>query len=256
VLSYDSMFESLWKQTQLNEELKCNEKMQKEFINIAAHELRTPVQPILGMAELLELSFEGGKEKIEISKDDIELILRNAKRLERLSSDVLETARIESQSLRLNKERFGLKEVISGSIRDAESQIDDQDITIRYDPKDIVVNADKGRISEVISNILDNAIKFTRKGRIAIYTEVKTNNNHNTYDDEAIVLIRDEGAGIDSEIASRLFSKFATNSQKGTGLGLYISKSIVEAHGGKIWAKNNEDEKGATFGFSLPLNQD
>jgi K+-sensing histidine kinase KdpD len=256
VLSYDSMFESLWKQTQLNEELKCNEKMQKEFINIAAHELRTPVQPILGMAELLELSFEGGKEKIEISKDDIELILRNAKRLERLSSDVLETARIDSQSLRLNKERFGLKEVISGSIRDAESQIDDQDITIRYDPKDIVVNADKGRISEVISNILDNAIKFTRKGSIAISTEVKTNNNHNTYNDEAIVLIRDEGAGIDSEIASRLFSKFATNSQKGTGLGLYISKSIVEAHGGKIWAKNNEDEKGATFGFSLPLNQD
>jgi two-component system, OmpR family, sensor histidine kinase VicK len=236
VLSYDSMFESLWKQTQLNEELKCNEKMQKEFINIAAHELRTPVQPILGMAELLELSFEGGKEKIE--------------------TDVLETARIDSQSLRLNKERFGLKEVISGSIRDAESQIDDQDITIRYDPKDIVVNADKGRISEVISNILDNAIKFTRKGSIAISTEVKTNNNHNTYNDEAIVLIRDEGAGIDSEIASRLFSKFATNSQKGTGLGLYISKSIVEAHGGKIWAKNNEDEKGATFGFSLPLNQD
>jgi signal transduction histidine kinase len=261
VLSYDSMFESLWKQTQLNEELKCNEKMQKEFINIAAHELRTPVQPILGMAELLELSFEGGKEKIEISKDDIELILRNAKRLERLSSDVLETARIDSQSLRLNKERFGLKEVISGSIRDAESQIDDQDITIRYDQKDIVVNADKGRISEVISNILDNAIKFTRKGSIAISTEVKTNNNNynsnKTHNDEAIVLIRDEGAGIDREIASRLFRKFATNSQKGTGLGLYISKSIVEAHGGKIWAKNNEDEKGgATFGFSLPLNQD
>jgi signal transduction histidine kinase len=257
VLSYDSMFESLWKQTQLNEELKCNEKMQKEFINIAAHELRTPVQPILGMAELLELGFEGGKEKIEISKDDIELILRNAKRLERLSSDVLETARIDSQSLRLNKERFSLREVISGSIRDAESQIDDQDITIRYDPKDIIVNADKGRISEVISNILDNAIKFTRKGNIAISTEVSNNNNNNnTHNDEAIVLIKDEGAGIDSEIASRLFSKFATNSQKGTGLGLYISKSIVEAHGGKIWAKNNEDEKGATFGFSLPLNQD
>src|SRR5918997_314354 len=179
VLSYVSMFESLWKATQLYEELKSNEKMQKEFINTAAHELRTPVQPILGMAELIELSFEGGNVKTEISKDDIEIILRNAKRLERLSSDVLETARIESQSLRLNKERFSLKEVISGLVRDAESQIDDQDITIHYDPKDIVVNADKGRISEVISNILDNAIKFTRKGSIAISTEVKTNNNHN-----------------------------------------------------------------------------
>jgi two-component system, OmpR family, sensor histidine kinase VicK len=253
VLSYVSMFESLWKQTQLNEELKNNEKMQKEFVNIAAHELRTPVQPILGMAELIELSFEGGKEKTEISKDDIEIILRNAKRLERLASDVLETARIDSQSLKLNKERFSLKEVLSSSIRDAENQIDDRDITIQYNPKDIVVYADKGRISEVISNILDNAIKFTHKGNISISGEVNNNNNNNN---EAIVLIRDEGTGIDNEIASRLFTKFATNSEKGTGLGLYISKSIVEAHGGKIWAKNNEDEKGATFGFSLPVNED
>jgi two-component system sensor histidine kinase VicK len=253
VLSYVSMFESLWKQTHLYEELKSNEKMQKEFINIAAHELRTPVQPILGMAELLELSFEDGKEKTEISKDDIEIILRNAKRLERLSSDVLETARIESQSLRLNKERFSLKEVISSSIRDAENQIDDQDITIWYNPKDIiVVYADRGRIAEVISNMLDNAIKFTPKGNITISAEVK-NNNHR---DEAIVVIRDEGTGIDGEIASRLFTKFATRSEKGTGLGLYISRSIVEAHGGKIWATNNEEGKGATFAFSLPLNPD
>jgi two-component system, OmpR family, sensor histidine kinase VicK len=253
VLSYVSMFESLWKQTQLYEELKSNEKMQKEFINIAAHELRTPVQPILGMAELLELSFEDGKGKTEISKDDIEIILRNAKRLERLSSDVLETARIESQSLRLNKERFSLKEVISSSIRDAENQIDDQDITIWYNPKDIIViYADRGRIAEVISNMLDNAIKFTPKGNITISAEVK-NNNHG---DEAIVMIRDEGTGIDGEIASRLFTKFATRSEKGTGLGLYISRSIVEAHGGKIWAKNNEEGKGATFAFSLPLNHD
>ena len=253
VLSYVSMFESLWKQTQLYEELKINEKMQKEFINTAAHELRTPVQPILGMAELLELSFEGGKGKTEISKDDIEIILRNAKRLERLSSDVLETARIESQSLRLNKVRFSLKEVISDSVRDAENQIVDRDITIRYNPKkDIIVYADKGRISEVISNILDNAIKFTHKGSVTISAEV----NNNSKNKEVIVLIRDEGTGIDNEISSRLFTKFATKSEKGTGLGLYISKSIVEAHGGKIWAKNNDEDKGATFGFSLPLNQD
>jgi signal transduction histidine kinase len=251
VLSYVSMFESLWKQAELYEELKRNEKMQKEFINTAAHELRTPVQPILGMAELIELSFEGGKARTEISKDDIELILRNAKRLERLSSDVLETARIESHSLRLNKERFSLKEVIFGLIRDAENQIVDQLVTIQYNPKkDIVVYADKGRISEVISNILDNAIKFTHKGKITISADVNSNNT------EVIVVIRDEGTGIDNEISSRLFTKFATKSEKGTGLGLYISKSIVEAHGGKIWAKNNIDDKGATFGFSLPLNQD
>jgi two-component system sensor histidine kinase VicK len=251
VLSYVSMFESLWRQTQLNEELKNNEKMQKEFINIAAHELRTPVQPILGMAELLELSFEGGQSKTEITRDEIDIILRNAKRLERLSSDVLETARIESQSLRLNKQLFSLHEVISTSIRDAKNQIGDQDISIHYDPNDILVYADKGRISEVVSNILNNAIKFTHRGSITVSAEVQSNDNGS----EAIVLIRDEGTGIDREIVSRLFSKFVTKSDKGTGLGLYISKSIVEAHGGKIWARNNKDERGATFGFSLPLNQ-
>jgi two-component system sensor histidine kinase VicK len=252
VLSYVSMFESLWRQTQLNEELKNNEKMQKEFINIAAHELRTPVQPILGMAELLELSFEGGQSKTEITRDEIDIILRNAKRLERLSSDVLETARIESQSLRLNKQLFSLHEVISTSIRDAKNQIGDQDISFQYDLTDVVVYADKGRISEVVSNILNNAIKFTHKGSITVSVEVQSNDSGS----EAIVLIRDEGTGIDREIVSRLFSKFVTKSDKGTGLGLYISKSIVEAHGGKIWARNNEDERGATFGFSLPLNQD
>ncbi|MDQ3836096.1 MAG: HAMP domain-containing histidine kinase [Thermoproteota archaeon] len=252
VLSYVSMFESLWKQTQLNEELKRNEKMQKEFINIAAHELRTPVQPILGMAELLELGFEGGKTKTEISKEELDIIFRNAKRLERLSSDVLETARIESHSMRLNKELFSLNEVISNLIRDAVNQIDNQHITIRYDPKDIVVYADKGRISEVISNILDNAIKFTQDGNIIISTEINSENAACS-NDEAIILIRDEGTGIDSQIASRLFTKFATKSDKGTGLGLYISKSIIEAHGGRIWAGNNEDKIGATFGFSIPL---
>jgi two-component system, OmpR family, sensor histidine kinase VicK len=248
VLSYVSMFESLWKQTELYEVLKSNEKMQREFINIAAHELRTPVQPILGMAELIELSFKDGKHKAEISKDEIDMILRNARRLERLSSDVLETARIESQSLRLNKEAFSMKDVISSSIRDAENQINGAHISIRYEPIDIPVYADKGRIAEVICNMLDNAIKFTHEGKITISTEASN--------DEAIVLIKDEGKGIDREIMSKLFVKFATKSDKGTGLGLYISKSIVEAHGGKIWAKNNEDQKGATFGFALPFEQD
>jgi two-component system sensor histidine kinase VicK len=253
VLSYVSMFESLWRQTQLNAELKNNERMQKEFINIAAHELRTPVQPILGMAELLELSFEDGRTKTEISKEELDIIFRNAKRLERLSSDVLETARIESQSMRLNKELFSLNEVISNLIRDAINQIDNQDITIQYDPKDIVVYADKGRVSEVISNILDNAIKFMQDGKITISADINSENPACS-NNEAVIMIRDEGTGIDSQIASRLFTKFATKSDKGTGLGLYISKSIVEAHGGRIWANNNEDNVGATFGFSIPLN--
>jgi signal transduction histidine kinase len=196
------------------------------------------------MAELIELDFEDGKDKIEISKDEIDMILRNAQRLERLSSDILETARIESQSLRLNKEWFSLKDVIFRSISDTKNQIDNANITITYEPIDISVYADKERIAEVICNILNNAIKFTPAGKINISSE--SNNN------EAIILIRDEGKGIDPEIMSKIFTKFATKSEKGTGLGLYISKSIVEAHGGKIWAKNNEEQKGATFGFTLP----
>ena len=200
------------------------------------------------MAELIELNFKDEKGKSEISKEEIEIILRNAKRLERLSSDVLETARIESKSLRLNKEQFSLKDVISSSIRDAENQIDDADITIVYEPIDTPVYADKGRIAEVICNILDNAIKFTRKGNIIVSTEINSSNNN-----EVIVSIRDEGTGIDCEIMSKLFTKFVTKSDKGTGLGLYISKSIVEAHSGKIWAENNKDGNGATFSFTLPL---
>ncbi len=249
VLSYISMFESLWKQTKLYEELKSNEKMQNEFINVAAHELRTPVQPILGVAEIVKSNLKDDKGRTEISKHEIEIILRNARRLERLSSDILETARIESRSLRLNKELFNLNDVISTSIGDAENQIDDAKVSIRYQPKDIVVYADKERIAEVIYNILDNAIKFTVLGRITVFCLNNSNNN------EAMVSVSDEGTGIDPAIMPKLFNKFITKSDKGTGLGLYIARSIVEAHGGRVWAKNNENQKGAIFGFTLPLDQ-
>ena len=249
VLSYISMFESLWKQTKLYEELKNNEKMQKEFINIAAHELRTPVQPILGVAEIIKSNCRDEKGRTKISEQEIEIILRNARRLERLSSDILETARIESRSLRLNKEPINLNDVILTSIRDVEDQIGHAGVTIRYEPTDVVVYADKERIAEVMCNILNNAMKFTPVGRITVSTLVNSNNT------EAIVSISDEGTGIDPGIMPKLFTKFATKSDKGTGLGLYIAKSFVEAHGGRIWAQNNENQKGATFGFTLPLDQ-
>jgi signal transduction histidine kinase len=94
---------------------------------------------------------------------------------------------------------------------------------------------------------LDNAVKFTKEkgGTISALTEIKEN--------QAIVKIKDTGKGIDVGMIPRLFSKFATKSERGTGLGLFISKSIVEAHGGKIWAENNKDEEGATFTFTLPM---
>jgi signal transduction histidine kinase len=261
-----------------NEQLKLQEKMQKEFINVAAHELRTPIQPILGLSEILRsrLTKAPGWQ----GQDLLDIIIRNAKRLQRLAEDILDVTRIESQSLRLKKERFNLNQMVSNIIEDHRNQIlkDNTEtktenintgINLIFLPgKDgIEVQADKSRIAQVISNLLSNAIKFTRQERIEAEKESSKDNQGKTIlitiekDDvrkEAVISIRDAGIGIDSEIFPRLFSKFASKSFEGTGLGLFISRSIVEAHGGKIWAENNSndsfEEGGATFRFSLALS--
>jgi signal transduction histidine kinase len=222
--------------------------MQKEFINIAAHELRTPIMPILGEAEYIEHQFNH-RNKVEVENEQIALIIRNAKRLERLASDILDVSKIESQSLRLNKEQFNLNHVLSDIIGDIQNRLatdkgHNSVVTILYKPEDIIVEADKGRIIQVISNLLNNAIKFTEEGAISVIAHRKNS--------QVVVSIKDSGQGIDSEISPRLFSKFTTKSETGTGLGLFISKSIIEAHGGRIWAENNADGKGATFTFSIP----
>jgi signal transduction histidine kinase len=251
VSSYRSIFNSLWKQVELYEQIKAQEQLQKEFINIAAHELRTPIQPILGMADLLDSQFsEGKKEKGELTRDELAILVRNAKRLERLSSDILEIARIESGILNLNIQEFNLNDVITPLVQDARNEINSngKDVKIHYSPSDIVMKGDKDRISEVVWNLLNNAIKFTEKGTISVSTKKgDDDNNHVT------VTVKDSGSGIDPEVLPKLFAKFVTNSEKGTGLGLFISKSIVEAHGGRIWAENNSDGKGATFVFTLLL---
>ncbi|MBV9175917.1 MAG: sensor histidine kinase [Nitrososphaeraceae archaeon] len=232
-----------------NEQLKVHDKMQKEFINIAAHELRTPIMPILGEAEYIEHQFDH-RNKVEVENEQIALIIRNAKRLERLASDILDVSKIESQSLRLNKEQFNLNHVLSDIIVDIQNRLatdkghNNSVVTILYKPEDIIVEADKGRIIQVISNLLNNAIKFTEEGVISVIAQRKNS--------QVVVSIKDSGQGIDSEISPRLFSKFTTKSETGTGLGLFISKSIIEAHGGRIWAENNADGKGATFTFSIP----
>jgi signal transduction histidine kinase len=219
--------------------------MQKEFINIAAHELRTPTQAITGYSELLEMEPEN-------TMIYLNPIIRNSKRLQRLSEDILDLTRIESQSLKLTKEEFDLNDVISSIVGDYRSLlIDDEDninLNIVYEPKSIILNADKERIAQVISNLLSNAIKFTTKENGTIYVSADKNGS------QVIVSVKDTGQGIDSEILPRLFTKFATKSNMGIGLGLFISKSIVEAHGGRMWAENNSDGKGATFIFTLPLS--
>jgi len=250
VSSYASIFESLWIQSELYEQLKVHDKMQKEFIDIAAHELRTPIQPILGLTGVLRSRKVRDREEEEELMD---VIIRNARRLQRLTEDILDITRIESQSLHLKKELFDINEVILNAITDSRNHIkreSNYNIEFIYkDRKDIFIEADKARIIQVISNLLCNSIKFTNQGTVTISVEEK-----DTY--QIVVSIKDTGIGIDPEMVSRLFSKFATKSSTGTGLGLFISKSIIESHGGMIWAENNPDgEKGATFYFSLPLSR-
>jgi signal transduction histidine kinase len=239
-----------------NEKLSIHDKMQKEFINIAAHELRTPIMPILGDAIFLEKQFEAGKKEVMVDKEQVSSIIRNAKRLKRLASDILDITKIESQSLKLNKEKFNIKDIIISSISDIKAQILSSNpeqlnnLQIMYTPKDVFVFADKNRITQVIFNLLSNALKFTEKGSITI--DVMLENDKTKNINNVIVCISDSGQGIDPEILPRLFTKFASKSFEGTGLGLFISKSIIHSHFGKIWAFNNSDN-GATFCFKIPL---
>lgn len=245
VVSYVSIFEALWKQAELVNQLEAHDKLQREFINIASHEMKTPTQAILGYSELLETDPKNNTEIIASLK-------RNASRLQRLTNDILEVSRIESQTLKLNKEKVNINEKIREIIDDVRSQVqnpNDLQIIFSETKRPVHLQADKTRLYQVIANLLTNAIKFTNVGTITVNAEVNDNNN------ELIVTVKDSGEGIHSDIIPRLFTKFATKSNVGTGLGLYISKNIIEAHGGRIWAENNRDGKGANFTFTLPLSQ-
>jgi two-component system sensor histidine kinase VicK len=268
VLSYASMFESLWNQTELYEhtrqlyqQLKSHDKMQKEFMDIAAHELRTPIQPILGLAQVL-------KDQISDTTQIrfLDVILRNAKRLEQLQGDMLDVTRIESGSMKIYKKSFNLNELIFHVLQDFGTHLkEDTRIKLNYrSDGDVRIIADKNRIIQVISNLLTNAIKFTKSGKILVQLS-KRKSRKIADNNQVIVSVKDEGSGIDPSIMPRLFTKFASKSEKGIGLGLFISKSIIEAHGGEIWAKNNRARRrkrsedrggsggGATFSFSLPI---
>jgi two-component system sensor histidine kinase VicK len=287
VSSYVSIFESLWNQTELyeqlkkskeqltdlykqvvatNEQMKINSNTQQEFINIAAHELRAPIQPILGLAEVLrdekrqkqQQREEGNTEQRNVeNKDDLlNIIIRNAKRLQRLTENILDITKIENNSIELKKEEFILNRIVLESFTDFANQLSREQkgsvkLALALDKGDVLVVADKHRINQVISNLLNNAVKFTKQGHITISTE-----KEKKYGKEVIVRVTDSGSGIDPDIMSRLFTKFATKSHTGTGLGLYICKSIVETHAGKMWAENNRDGRGATFSFSLPVIKD
>src|SRR5918993_981785 len=248
-----------------NKELKYRDQLKDEFIHVAAHELKTPLQPILGLCELLR------DRKTEIIKDEeiLDVIIRNSKRLMKLAEDILNVAKIESGSFSLKKERFDIGELISEIMNEIEEKIVESKKNIKLffelyngnnNNNKIIIEADKNRLSQVISNLLNNAIKFTDEGSITVIVGTKKINNNNN-NNKVIVSIKDTGTGIDSEILPKLFTKFATKSPiaGGTGLGLFISKSIIEMHGGSIWAFNNDeknkDDRGSTFTFSLPVKE-
>jgi signal transduction histidine kinase len=232
-----------------NEQLTVHDKLQREFINIAAHELRTPLQPILGLSQILESQFGERSEEMKV-------IARNARRLERLTQDILDVSRIESGALTLNIQTIDLDEAISSVIIDYRNNLlnvirtenaKKEKVKINYESKKLMVRGDRERIQQVMSNLINNALRFTKEGEIIVKTQF--------IDGLAQITVKDTGSGIDPEILPRLFQKFVTKSEKGTGLGLYISNSIVRAHGGKMWAENNTDGKGATFVFTLPIEK-
>jgi signal transduction histidine kinase len=259
----------------LNEQLKYKDRLKDQFINIAAHELRTPIQPILGLTEVIR-SRSAASATHKQDEEFLEIIIRNAKRLRSLSEKILDISKIENRILRLDKERFDINERLRDMINDIKSKEDKIEIILakpKVDP--VIVDADRIRIDEVISNLLTNAVESTKNSvssgtsvydqhgnAITVFTTIKSNQGYNNKDNinsknggEVIISIRDRGTGIDPEIQDKLFTIFVTKSEKGSGLGLFISKGIVEAHGGKIWAENNADGKGATFSFSLPISE-
>ena len=292
-ISYVAIFESLWKQVELIDQvnalctqLKDQQTDQREFISIAAHELRAPIQPILGLAEVLKSRQEVQMEK---QRELLSVIIRNARRLKELTENILDITRIENKSLELQKESLNIDEIVIGVFKDAldESELS-RNIRLVYkhnkkkkfdsdsDPNlsessipfgaaekgsSSYVRADRLRITQVMTNLVGNAIKFSNEGDTVTVSVSEENNIENLKkngdgDGNKVLLIRveDTGKGIDPEIMPRLFKKFASKSDKGMGLGLFISKNIVEAHGGVIWADVPNAEKGATFSFTIPVN--
>jgi two-component system sensor histidine kinase VicK len=263
---YEQLKDSKERLEILNKQLESHNIIQQEFINIAAHELRTPIQPILGLSEIALARNEKILDRDDPQlKETLEVIVRNAKRLHRLTDDILDVTRIDSKVLKLNKESVDIDEIIDDVIDDFRNKVDhssDKQVKLvrvikgqlnrsKHDAESHSVTkliCDKNRVMQIISNLTSNAIKFSSdNGTITISKEISDDNK------SIVISVIDKGSGIDPEIFPRLFSKFSTRSNHGTGLGLYICKNLVEAQGGRIWAQDNNNGPGATFSFSLPV---
>jgi signal transduction histidine kinase len=258
ILPYVTIFESFWRETELYEKIKEADRVKDEFVSIAAQELKTPIMPLLAGAELMRETLSKVKDKLDTTEyasllENSSLITRNASKLHRLSEDILQVSRIEAGTFKVNSRVVDLDPLVRSVINDVERRYvgEKPEVKIVYEPArrtTINVFCDDEKISQVLFNILDNAMKFTDNGLVRVSTMV------DSIDKEAIVMVRDSGNGVDPEIKPRLFEKFSSKSEGGTGLGLYLSRKIVEAHNGRIWATENKEDSGMTFGFALPLD--
>jgi signal transduction histidine kinase len=270
ILPYVTIFESFWRETDLYEKAREADRLKDEFVNIAAHELKTPITPIISGTELIRETLISVKDKLDEGTyasllDNSNMVLRNASRLHRLSEEILQVSRIEAGTFSLDLRLVDVDPLIKSVISDIERRYSGQKLNVKIvyvhslhsslrraaDDKsgnELRVLCDDRRISQVLYNILDNAMKFTHDGEIRVTSLV------DSYDKEIVVSVRDPGSGLDPEIKPKLFEKFSAKSQGGTGLGLYLSKKIIDAHNGRIWAADNEEDTGTTFSFALPLD--
>ena len=246
VSGYASIFEALWKEselykeiTKLYEEARIHNISQREFITVVAHELRSPLQPIISISEALRSRENSSWKTIDTAKVDemLDVIARNAKRLRLLTEEILDITKIETKTLKLNKEEFNLKDVIKAVVQDYQNEIRKSgkhiellscydDVTELDNNGNLKIVADQNRIFQVICNLVNNAIKFTNEGTISITTTTSSNGDRGK---EVTISVKDSGTGIAPEFLPQLFTKFATKSDEGTGLGMFICKNIVEA---------------------------
>lgn len=267
-LSYSSIFESLWLQTEMYKNLQMNEKIQQDFINIAAHELRTPVQSIMGYTTILQKELNHVKDY----KHHLEAIKRDTNRIKRLVNRLIDVTQIENNRLILQKEKINFNDLMNELLKDYQTSSEETDkhkMKISYTTSknisngNILISADKIKIIQVIMNLIDNAIEFSKYNeskdkdsnivKITANLHKKKSIDGITNKKDLLVSVIDNGPGIHPEILSKLFTKFFTTSANGTGLGLYFSKKIIEGHGGHIEATNNKKGNGATFSFNIPL---
>jgi two-component system sensor histidine kinase VicK len=263
VLPYVTIFESFWRETELYEKAKEADRLKDEFVNISAHELRNPITPIIASADFAIEELKKIKERkfdedtIARLTENLNMILRNASKLHRLSEDLLQVSKLESGTFTLHVEQVQLKQILEQAIEDAKkkaaSQNKDVDIILDYILKsnssqgDFILCCDGSKIIQVLYNLLDNAIKFTEKGDIVLSASMYDENN-------IVIKVEDSGPGIDPSIKNKLFEKFTSKSHNGTGLGLFLSRKIVEAHGGKIWAADKPRGNGTIFAFTMPID--